>query len=123
MPTIRVAADRTEAMAAANDLRVFTESIEFYSSAEGGYPATMTYEFMPDSIAGYLPAAWKNGEYNWFYINAGRLVYAYFFNLGLTTEQLIRIDSIIDDGNITSGDIRLAFGGNGFFYIFQLPTP
>jgi prepilin-type N-terminal cleavage/methylation domain-containing protein len=118
-PAIRTAANQTEAAATANDLRIFTESIEFYSSASGGYPETMIDSQMPAEIASYLPSAWTDGVYRWIYINSENLTYAYFYNLGLTTEQLVRIDAIIDDGNIATGDIRMALNGTGLFFIFN----
>lgn len=119
IPGIRVAAERTEATAAANDIRVFTEAVEFYSTAEGGYPASMTYTRMPDSIASYLPPLWKNGGYSWFYVHDDNFTYVYVYNLNFTAEQAVRLDSIIDDGNIATGDVRMAFNGSGLIYLFQ----
>ena len=55
VPGVTAAAQRAEATAAANDIRVFTNAIEFYSTSEGGYPPQMTYREMPESIEGYLP--------------------------------------------------------------------
>lgn len=121
-PGIRVAAARTEATATANDIRVFTEAVEFYSTAEGSYPATMTYTRMPPEIASYLPPLWKNGSYSWFYVNAGSFTYVYVYNLNFTAEQAVRLDSIIDDGNIATGDVRIAYNGSGLIYLFNYKT-
>lgn len=119
VPGVLAAAQRAEATAAANDIRVFTNAIEFYSTAEGGYPPQMTYREMPESIEGYLPGTWKDGTYNWFYVNTSDYIYLYVYNLGFTPEQAVRIDSIIDDGNIGSGRIRMAFNGSGLMHIFE----
>lgn len=119
IPGIRIAAERTEATAAANDIRVLTEAVEFYSTSVGSYPTSMTYTQMPDEIAGYLPALWKNGSYSWFYVNSSNFTYIYVYNLNFTTEQAIRLDSIIDDGNIATGDVRMAYNGSGLIYLFR----
>ena len=119
MPGIRIARERTQATTAANDIRVFSEAIEFYSTAEGGYPDEMTYTNMPRSIEDYLPSIWKNGSYNWFYVNASSFTYIYVYNLNFTAEQAVRIDTIIDDGNIGTGSVRVAFNGSGLIYLFN----
>ncbi|MGZ0655682.1 type II secretion system protein [Coraliomargarita sp. W4R53] len=119
MPGIRIAADRTEAAVTANDIRVFTEAIEFYSTAEGTYPEAMTYTRMPNEIASYLPIPWKNGSYSWFYVNTDNFTYVYVYNLKFTAEQAVRLDSIIDDGNIATGDVRMAYNGSGLIYLFN----
>jgi prepilin-type N-terminal cleavage/methylation domain-containing protein len=119
IPGIRVAAERTEATATANDIRVFTQAIEFYSSTESDYPASMKYNQMPDKIASYLPAQWKNGSYSWYYVNTESFIYIYVYNLDFTTEQTVLVDSIIDDGNLATGNVRRAYQGGGIFYLFQ----
>ncbi len=118
MPGIRKATDRTEATATANDLRIFSEAVEFYSTSTGQYPETMTYTKMPNEISDYLPAVWKNGGYNWFYINSDPYVYVYVYNLKFTAEQAVRLDTMIDDGNIANGNVRMAVDGTGLIYLF-----
>lgn len=120
IPGIRIATERTAATAAASDVRVFTEAVEFFSTAQGDYPATMTYTRMPEDIASYLPPVWKNGTYSWFYVKSTNFTYVYVYNLKFTTEQAIRLDSIIDDGNIATGNVRMAFNGSGLIYLFNI---
>lgn len=120
IPGIRIATERTAATAAASDLRVFTEAVEFFSTAQGDYPDTMTYTRMPEEIASYLPPVWKNGTYSWFYVKGRDSTYVYVYNLKFTTEQAIRLDSIIDDGNIATGNLRMAFNGSGLIYLFNI---
>lgn len=119
VPSIWDAAQRAEATATANDIRVFTNAIEFYSTTEGGYPSQMTSREIPESIGDYLPGTWTDGTYNWFYVNTSDLIYVYVYNLGFTPEQAVRIDSIIDDGNIGSGKIRMAINGSGLIHLFK----
>ena len=119
VPSVRLAKDRTEATATANDLRVFTEAVEFYSTAEGAYPNTMVYTAMPPEISSYLPLVWKDGTYSWFYIKSDDFTYVYVYNLGFSAEQSVRLDDIIDDGNIATGDVRIALNGSGLVYLFD----
>jgi type IV pilus assembly protein PilA len=119
VPSIILAAHRAEATATANDVRTFTDAIELYATAEGAYPQKMTYNQMPDSISEFLPYTWKDGSYNWFYVNDHNYTYVYVYNLNFTPEQAVRIDSIIDDGNIGTGQIRMAFNGSGLIYLFK----
>ncbi|WPJ97640.1 prepilin-type N-terminal cleavage/methylation domain-containing protein [Coraliomargarita algicola] len=118
-PGIRNAVERTEATVTANDIRIFAEAIEFYSTAEGSYPEAMTYTRMPNEIASYLATPWKNGSYSWFYVNTENLTYVYVYNLNFTAEQAVRLDSMIDDGNIATGGIRMAYNGSGLVYLFR----
>ena len=120
VPGVRSAANRTEATATANDVRVFADAVEFYSTASGGYPNSMTYTNMPEEVAEYLAPAWKDGSYSWFYINSSRYTYIYIYNLSFSTEQALRVDSIIDDGNLATGNVRIAFNGSGLLYLFRV---
>lgn len=123
MPGIRMARDRTEATTTSNDLRVFTEAIEFYSTAQGKYPEFMTYQTMPQDIAEYLPKVWRDGSHSWFYVNSANYTYVYLYNLNFNAEQAVRLDSILDDGNIATGDVRVAFNGSGLIYLFKYIPP
>jgi prepilin-type N-terminal cleavage/methylation domain-containing protein len=120
VPGVRGATDRTQATATANDLRVFSEAVEFYSTSEGSYPASMSYTIIPNGIKEYLPPAWQDGSYSWFYINTARYTYIYVYNLKFTAEQAVRLDSIIDDGNIATGNVRMAINGTGLLYLFRV---
>jgi prepilin-type N-terminal cleavage/methylation domain-containing protein len=119
VPGVMVAAQRAEATATASDIRTFLHAIEFYTSSEGAYPAIMDSWRMPDSIKDYLPHTWTDGTYKWFYVNNNGFIYIYFFNLNFTPEQMLRIDSIIDDGNIGTGRTIIAFKGTGLVHLFQ----
>jgi len=115
-PGIRAAADRTEAAATANDLRIFMQSIEFYSNVSGAYPSDMERLDMPEEIVSYLPAAWTEGVYLWDYINTEAFIFTEFPNLDLSTEQIILIDSMLDDGNPASGVMRLFEGRLRYYF-------
>lgn len=119
LPGIRSASERAEATATANNLRIYTEAVEFYATAEGGYPDFMTYTSMPADIQDYLPQIWKDGSYSWLYVSSADYTYVYLYNLNYTAEQAARVDSILDDGNIATGDVRVAYNGSGLVYLFS----
>lgn len=80
----------------------------------------MTYSRVPEEIAPYLPDAWLDGDYSWFYINSSRYVYIYVYNLDFTAEQAVQLDQMIDDGNIGHGKVRVAVSGTGLIYLFSI---
>lgn len=120
MPSIRQATNRAEATVTANDLKKFGEAVEVYTTESGSYPTNMTYSRIPELVAQYLPKAWINGDYSWFYINSSRYTYIYVYNLNFTAEQALQLDQMIDDGNIGDGKVRVAVGGTGLIYLLQL---
>ena len=83
----------------------------------------MSYTDIPELIADYLPIAWVNGNYSWHYINSSYYTYILIYNLDFTTEQIVQVDQMIDDGNITYGNLRVALGGSGLFYLLRLEDP
>lgn len=119
VPGVVAAAHRAEATVTANDIRVFLNAIEFYSTAEGTYPTRMDHRQMPKSIGGYLPSSWTKGTYGWQYVNTNGTIFIYFYNLHFTIDQMMRLDSIIDDGNIGTGQTRIAESGTGLTHLFQ----
>ncbi|MFP4204136.1 MAG: type II secretion system protein [Opitutales bacterium] len=119
VPQVQRAAERTRATTAASDLRKFTDAIEFYSTANGEYPGDMTHESIPEDIASYLPQSWESGAYSWFYQNSDDFTYVYVYGLDFSTEQALHLDSTIDDGNIATGDVRIALNGTGLIYLFR----
>lgn len=120
VPGLTKATQRTAAIATANDVRVFTDAVKVYSVSTGQYPVTMTYTSIPAEIEGYIPTAWTDGDYSWFYINSSYYTYLYVYNLRFTAEQAIELDKIMDDGNIGTGEMRVAFNGSGLVYLFEL---
>lgn len=119
IPGIVSASERTKATAMANDIRVFVDAVEFFSAAKGDYPKAMTYTKIPEDIASYLPSTWINGKHSWQYVNTGNFAYVYVYDLNFTAEQTVRLDKIIDDGNIATGDVRTAVNNSGLVYFFR----
>jgi len=123
IPGIRSAVELTEATTTANDLRIFTDAVDFFSTANGQFPESMTYTTMPPDIADYLPGVWKDGTHNWFYVKSSNYTYIYLYNINFTAEQAVRLDTILDDGNIATGVVRVAYNGSGLIYLFEYSPP
>lgn len=118
IPAFQKSTRRAEAITIANDMNKFVQAVELYSTSEGAYPLTMNYTTMPQQVSDYLPGKWKNGYYVWQYYNFGYLVAMVARNLNFTAEQAITLDSAIDDGNISTGNLRII--PNGMIYFFHL---
>ncbi|ADE55815.1 type II secretion system protein [Coraliomargarita akajimensis] len=110
---------RTEATVTANDLRKFADALKVYNLQNGGYPATLSSSNLPDAVSQNLPAAWKNGQYRWEYTSTDQYTFVLVYSLHFTSEQAVRVDKIIDDGNIAMGNVKMAPAGAGLVYIFE----
>jgi len=109
----------------ANDLRVFGGAFAMYAMEKGQYPPD-THESLPnvpdidqyiDRQAFYTITVF-GGRYNWegpdFYPYAGVSV----SGTALSNEELIKIDSVVDDGNLSTGRYIKASNGR-FTYIIE----
>jgi type IV pilus assembly protein PilA len=110
-----------------NDLRVFAQAFETYATQNGGWP--------PNAGAGVIPAVMRNGwlkngvwraktpiggQWNW-----DDNVSGLGFNAGISitnytcpASQLVEIDALIDDGDLTSGTFQRT-GGNRVSFILE----
>ncbi|WP_269526129.1 type II secretion system protein [Coraliomargarita parva] len=118
VPGIRKTTERAEATSAANNIRVFADAVEFYATSHGSYPSYMTYTNMPPDVSAYLPSFWKDGSYSWFYNSTEDFTYVYVYGMKFTPEQGVQLDTILDDGNIATGNLRVAYNGSGMVYLF-----
>jgi type IV pilus assembly protein PilA len=107
----------------ANDLRVFGHAFALYAMETGGYPND-NHEQLPAGLAPYIDAnefhtpTAIGGRYNWegpdSYPYAGVAV----SGSNLPSADLLVIDKVVDDGNLSTGHYRVP--GNGrFTYIIE----
>lgn len=120
IPAFKKSTQRAQAITMANDMNKFIQAVELYGTSEGTYPLNMNYTTMPEVVRDYLPAKWQNGSYTWTYYNFGFLVAIVTSNMSFTAEQAITLDAAIDDGNISSGNLRVISGG--LIYLFYLDS-
>lgn len=106
----------TQSTTMANDLRLFVNAIEIFTTRSGEYPNTINKNNIPDEVEEEIPKVWIYGDYNWKYINNGKNVRMKLSNLDFSTEQIYQIDNILDDGNIAFGNIIRNKKGDLIFY-------
>lgn len=120
-PSAKQAANQAKATALANDLRLFVHAIELYTTATGNYPSAMTTAQIPEAVSDYLPSAWRSDAYQWHYQNNENLIFLAINDLHFTPEQVMRLDRIIDDGNIATGAVRILPPGSSIAYLIKFP--
>ena len=121
-PGFRSVKDRTVATVTANDIKVFADALEIFSTETGSFPDVMTYTRMPDGVSSALPNVWKDGKYSWNYFNTSSYTLLYITDLRFTAEQAVLVDSMIDDGNIAGGAMRVGVNGTGLMYFLELES-
>lgn len=119
MPGISQVRNRAQATVAANDLQKFAQALQLYSMQTGSYPLSLSVQDIPEQVASQLPSVWRDGAYNWMYINSDLYTCLLVFGLRFNTEQAVRLDRIIDDGNIAMGKVIIAPNGNGLVYFLE----
>lgn len=118
VPTFQRMRTRSIATRLANDLRQYSDSFQRYALEQGGWPPVGGVSEVPAGMEGYLPAAYQEpsplgGGFTWSGDSARlRLANA----TGANDEIMLRVDTMIDDGNLASGDFRT----NGTDYVLQL---
>ena len=109
----------------ANDYRVFATAFEVYALEVGKWPVDGIGNALPASAQPYFEnSAWyqtppNGGYWDW---EANRLGFVASIGLSgglgnLDMAVYVRVDEILDDGNLSSGIFRLV--GGRFLYILQ----
>jgi prepilin-type N-terminal cleavage/methylation domain-containing protein len=98
----------------ANDFRQYAAAFEHYALESGSWPAATTIPGeIPLNMGPYLPATYSQpsamgGGYTWSG-TSGRLR---LINTQATDAVMVRVDLILDDGDLSSGDfMRMVSGG------------
>jgi type II secretory pathway pseudopilin PulG len=108
LPTFKIVRERSLASRTANDFRQFATAFQNYSLENGVWPsATTTEGEVPTEMTGLLPVAWtqsnpQSGGYLWSG-DTGRIVLT---NTNASESVMQRVDSVLDDGNLSTGDFR-----------------
>ncbi|MDA0347271.1 MAG: prepilin-type N-terminal cleavage/methylation domain-containing protein [Verrucomicrobia bacterium] len=115
--------ERAIATRIGNDLRVFADAFQAYSLEMGDYPADVGPATVPSGMEEYLNTSLftsttpAGGSYDWdkgvFGITAAVSVMGVTVGPGI----ILKIDEILDDGNLGSGNIRSRSGG--LLYIIE----
>ena len=132
IPVYRLITLRSKAAGVVNDLRTFSTVFITYSLQNGRYPADGDPQVVPPQVAGQLPGNFIQktpigGVYKWnFDIPADGIAAKAALIIQADTgnpiiddlEQLERIDQLIDDGNLATGNLQLG-STNSLVYIIE----
>lgn len=101
----------------AGDLRTMTGAFEMYYAEHGKFPNDKTPGIVPDGMEPYLGhIAWNEptslgGDWDWDFQVFGVTAGVSVRSPQADEEQLKRLDRMIDDGNLDSGNFRRRSGG------------
>lgn len=106
--------ERSLASRMANDFRQFDAAFHQYVLTVGTWPAATTVAGdIPPNMAGFLPVAWTQpsamgGGYTW----SGPSARIRLINTQATDAVMQRVDALLDDGNLSTGDFtKMVSGG------------
>lgn len=132
IPVYRLITLRSKATGAVNDLRTFSTVFITYSLQNGRYPDDGDPQVVPPQVAGQLPGNFIQktpigGVYKWnFDVPADGIAAKAAIIIQADTgnpiiddlEQLERVDQLIDDGNLATGNLQLG-STNSLVYIIE----
>lgn len=108
----------------ASDVRTFAQAFETYALKNGTWPPNAGTGVIPAGMSGELrDAAWttpKNsvgGRWNWDRNNMGFAAAISCTNVTASDEQMTKLDAMIDDGDLSTGNFQKA--GGRFVYILE----
>jgi type II secretory pathway pseudopilin PulG len=106
-----------------SDLRVATGAFQEYAIEYGSYPNDKLPGQIPDGMQDYLARMkWTQrnslgGQWDWDFQQFGATAGVSVYQPKASNEQLIRLDGIIDDGNLAVGNFRQR--SSGYIYIIE----
>lgn len=122
---------RARASAFINDGRVFHEAFGRYAQEKGDFPGDVAAGIMPAGMAGYLNEATftrlppLGGSYEWDNKEAANSLNVAFRAAVKVTgctwsvENLQKLEDWFDDGNFTTGTVRVTDAGATVFYVLE----
>lgn len=95
---------------AINDFRIFAQAFEIYNSQNGGWPANASAGAIPTGMSkNFKEDTWRaaatviGGRWNWDLDRAEFKAGVSISGVTISNEQLLEIDTRLDDGNLTTG--------------------
>lgn len=112
VPAFQRVRERSQATRMVNDLRQYADAYQRYALENGAWPPVGGVASAPAGMEAYLPATYENptpfgGGYTWSG-NSARLRLA---DSAATDALMQRVDALLDDGNLATGDFRKSGGG------------
>jgi len=116
IPAMKRVIQKSETSTIANNLRVFSEAFQRYNLENGKWPSSAGNGVVPVVISvGYIKnGVWQvrktpiGGRWRWTYSAGGVPFHAgiSITNYTCSTQQLLDIDKLIDDGDLTTGNFQ-----------------
>lgn len=107
----------------AADMRVAADAFIMYAQERGNYPPDVYPGIMPEGMPEYLKRMdWLGrtplgGQWDW--DNWPRVKGVSALEVDAGPDQLLRIDRLLDDGNLGGGAFRDRGGGSTYIYILE----
>ena len=112
IPALQRAQRRSQNSRFVNDLRVFTQAFETYATENGRWPANVGPGVIPAGISSAIQiSVWTaptvlKGSWNYDRNINGIAVAVSLSQSPVSDAQMQEIDTLIDDGNLTTGNFR-----------------
>ncbi len=116
IPAMKRVVERQETSQVANDMRVFSQAFETYSTQNGAWPRSAGAGIVPAVFRGtgwIKEGVWQakapiGGKWRWTYSVGGVPFTAgiSITNYTCINAQLVAIDALIDDGDLTTGNFQ-----------------
>lgn len=122
-PTIMIARSNARSARFINDLRQARSIFETYALMNGVYPADGTPGVVPAGMEDDVKAVhWTEptaigGQWDWDFLQYGATAGVSVYLPELTEEQMVKIDSRIDDGDLSTGVFRQRSAG--YIYVIE----
>ena len=107
-----------------NDVRVFAQAFEGYATMNGSFPPNATSGVVPIGMNSDLrPSVWRatnsiGGLWNWDNDGMGRAGIA-TTQVTAPLSQMVEIDALIDDGDLTAGLFQEVIPGTRYIYFMK----
>jgi type IV pilus assembly protein PilA len=110
LPAFQRTQRATQNSRAINDFRVFVQAFEIYNTQNGTWPANASAGVVPTGMSkDFKEDTWKapvnilGGRWNWDLNRAEFLAGVSISGATVSDEQLLEIDTKLDDGNLSTG--------------------
>lgn len=121
IPAFQNVRDKSNASALANNFRIYGQAFETYSLLEGKWPGDVTPSVVPSELEGQLPRFTEvvvgGNRWDWDHNARGVTAGVALRGGSLDTELMMQIDSVLDDGDLSTG--RMQSFGYGLTYVLE----
>ena len=113
VPAFQRVRERAQASRMANDVRQYADAFQRYALENGTWPPVGGVGEPPAGMEDYLPAAYSSptvfgGGFTW----SGDSARMRLADSTATDDVMQRVDALLDDGDLTTGDFRRTGGGD-----------